>query len=419
MREVAEEIWHQAIEAVEPGRLVRAHLANNPIPDGRVAVFAVGKAALPMARAAVAELGDRLAGGVVVTNQKGQLPPLKVCHSAHPIPDARSLAAADTMLEQLARLECDRVLFLLSGGASALLERPASGITLEQMQQSVQALLACGAPIEAINCVRKHLSQIKGGRLAQAIATPTDVLVMSDVIGDDLEAIGSAPLYFDRSSFQDAVAVIQRYGAHLPEAALNHLQKGARGELEETPKAPLEHIRHHLIGTNQIALKAATQAAQNAGFRPLILTDRLEAEAVEAGRVLASIAKGAQSGLMGAVPLALIVGGECTVTLKGEGRGGRNQEMALGALMALGDQEGIALAFGGSDGIDGRSHAAGAAVDSAIFQAAQNKGLDAARFLKENNTTAFFEASGGLIVTGPSGTNVMDVGIILIKEEGA
>jgi hydroxypyruvate reductase/glycerate 2-kinase len=416
MREIAESIWKQAIAAVEPQGLVHSHLQKHPVQGRRVAIFAVGKAAIAMAQAAAEGAGDRLAGGVVVSNQSGEVAGLEVVEASHPVPDARSLAAADRVMEQIGALEYDRAIFLLSGGASALLEKPAPGLSLEVLQKSVKALLACGAPIEAINCVRKHLSAIKGGRLASAFKVPVDVLVMSDVIGDDLEAIGSAPLFFDRTTFGDALAVVARHGAKLPPEALAYLEKGAADSTLESPKAPLPRITHHLIGTNQIALKAAAEAARAAGFTPLILTDRLEAEAKEAGRMLTSIAKGAATGLMGPPPLALIVGGECTVTLRGKGHGGRNQEMALAALMALKAQAGIALAFGGSDGIDGRSHAAGAAIDAAIYHAAVKKGLDPLEFLNENNSTAFFEAAGGLMVTGPSGTNVMDVGIILVGD---
>ena len=453
-----------ALTAVEPGAAVRRFLrregaalyvgehAYDLARFERVLLLAVGKAAAPMAAAAAAVLGERLAGGVVVTKgtlnaergtlNKAQLSTseaaihstpafsipgsveerFSVMPAGHPVPDERSVAAGRAASELLAGAgQRDLVLLLVSGGGSALLTLPAPGITLDDLQALTRALLASGASINEINTLRKHLDRVKGGGLAR-LAHPATLaaLVLSDVVGSPLDVIASGPAVADTTTFADAWAVLERYGlaesAPPPVTAL--LRRGLAGELPDTPKPgdpALAGVAHVLVGSNRQAASAALHAARDEGFAPLLLTTFLQAEAREAGRVLAALAReAADSGSPLARPACLVAGGETTVTLRGDGRGGRNQELALGAVVDMAGLEAAALVALATDGDDGPTDAAGAVVAGDTLARARALGLDPARALARNDAYPFFAALGDLLRPGPTGTNVNDLAFVFL-----
>lgn len=421
-------LFLHAVRAVEPATLVRKNLSV----DGKtlhvgeatydvgsydeIRLFASGKAAVPMAEAAAEILGDHLKGGMVIAPETTDLPGLRVLQGDHPIPTERSLETAAELKAELAAMpESGFFIYLLSGGSSALMELPAPGLSLEDINRTGRIMLEYALPIEAVNCIRKHISAIKGGQLGAATQAKGAVLVLSDVIGDDLEVIGSAPLYCDRSSFADALGYITRYGMEhlLPANVMTHLRKGAAGDLPETPETPNSRLPHFLIGSNRIALEAIASHVDATEISVEIVTDRLSGEASNVARELVRRAKIVQaSGER--LPRLLIYGGETTVTLTGSGRGGRNQEMALAALLELGNHPGITLLSGGSDGIDGSSDAAGGVADAESFRKAQHDGIDLVTLLADNDSNRALGALDDLIVTGPTGTNVMDITLVLI-----
>jgi hydroxypyruvate reductase len=380
-----------------------------------------------MVSAVEAVLGERIADGWVNVRYGTEpaLRPRRVrVHSArHPLPDAAGLEGTQRILALLEDLtEGELVLVLLSGGASALLVQPVNGVALEDLQALTSALLRSGASIGEINVVRKHLSQVKGGRLAQHIVrqgAQVTVLVLSDVVGSPLHAIGSGPCAPDPSTFGDAWNVIERYGlpGSVPPSVLEHLSRGVRGELEETPKPddPLfGRVRHLIVGDNRVAARAAVEQAREMGFHAVLLTTYLEGEAREAGHVLAALAKeeAAHAGPLPR-PACLVLGGETTVTVSGQGKGGRNQELALAAALALDGWEGVTVATLATDGVDGPTDAAGAIATGRTVARARELGLDPVDYLARNDAHTFFAALGDLIVTGPSGTNVNDLAFVL------
>jgi hydroxypyruvate reductase len=387
---------------------------------GRLVLVAVGKAAVPMARAAEEILGDRLATGLAVsTASSGDLSGVRLLTASHPVPDARGLAAA-TEVETLARgLGRDDVLLvLLSGGASALLPAPAEGVTLEDKARTTSLLLRAGATIHELNAVRKHLSRLKGGGLARAAAPARVVsLVLSDVVGDDLSTIASGPTVPDRTTFADALEAVRRRGvlSELPGAARARLEAGARGEVPETPKpggAVFRRVATRIVGSNRLSVEAAAREARRQGLRPLVLTTRLEGEAREVARVLVAVLREClESGRPAAPPVCLLAGGETTVTVRGPGQGGRNQELAVAAAPALaGFPVPAVLASLATDGIDGASDAAGGIVDDTTAARGAALGLaPAAAFLEASDTRNYLGPLGDLILTGPTGTNVVDV----------
>ena len=422
-------LFQQAIRAVEPAALVQKNLilegstlriGNDTYeldPYDEVRLFGSGKAAVPMARAAMGILGSHIQGGVIIAPEPTDIPGISVLQGDHPIPTQRSLEAASTFKSALEAMpEKSLFIYLLSGGSSALMELPAPGLTLEDINQTGRVMLEHALPIDAINCIRKHISAIKGGRLGESTQADGIVLVLSDVIGDDLEVIGSAPLFCDRTTFAQALEYVERYGmaSKLPPSVMTHLRQGADGRLPETPKTPNRRIGHHIIGSNRIALESAASRVDDPGLTVEIVTDRLNGEASEVAARLIREAKAIQS--KGAnLPRLLIYGGETTVTLRGKGRGGRNQELALAALAALGEHPGITLLSGGSDGIDGTSDAAGGVIDAGSFRKAQTEGIDLEAFLADNDSYHALEKLDDLIVTGYTGTNVMDIIMVLIE----
>jgi glycerate 2-kinase len=434
-RKTARKIFDKAVQAVLPNRLISRSvvLGDNELqildktyslrPGQKVYVFGSGKAAIPMAESLLAILKDRAVGGVIVTShlRHVDLSPLRVVEGAHPVPDEKSIAGASLLIDGLSSLHGDDLfIFLLSGGSSALIEKPVPPLSLAEIQETTRLLLSNNVPIQQVNAIRKHLSQVKGGGLGQVTRASGVVLVISDVIGDDLTVIGSGPLYFDPSTFQQCREILRQAGIwhKIPAEVRGVITKGVEGKIPETPKAPPDTIHHYLIGTNRIALEQAVREAGETGLNSFIMTDSLAGEAREVAKVLTAIARNISTYHEPFTPPAcLMFGGETTVTLHGHGRGGRNQELTLAALAEIGEQDNILLLSGGTDGIDGNSSAAGAIADSGFFREGSRQEMSIATFLADNNSSAFFHAVGGLVTTGPTGTNVMDIIVLIIDKE--
>ena len=414
-----------AIEAVEPEGLVRRHLSSPaaaPPGDGAVHLAAIGKAAAAMARGAAEVLGPRLAGGVVVAPPGAAGEPPPGCRSfigGHPAPDAGSVAGGRAVLELAEALRADdHLLCLVSGGGSAVMTLPPEGLSLGDVRATTTALLRAGASIGELNAVRKHLDRLKGGRLARAAAPARTLgLVLSDVVGDPLDVIASGPLSPDPTTFADAVGILRQRGVWetAPERVRAYLDAGLRGEVEETPGQDdrcFERVVVRIVGNNELAAESALAEAERRGYATRLLTTELVGEAREAGRGLAEAARAERSAGSGG-PGGLVAAGETTVTVTGAGSGGRNQELALGAALALAGDEAVLLASAGTDGIDGPTDAAGAMADGTTLARAAELGLDPEAALADNDAYPFFDALGDLIVTGPTGTNVMDVQVVL------
>ncbi len=415
-------LFDAAVAAADPALCVPAWLPAPPdSPHGRTVVVGAGKAAAAMARAVEDHWRSdpRRLSGIVVTRYGHGVPTrrIEVVEAGHPAPDAAGQQAAARILDAVAGLTADDlVLVLLSGGGSALLAAPMAGISLEQKRAVTRALLACGAGIGEINCVRKHLSAIKGGRLALAAAPARVVtLAISDVPGDDLSTIASGPTVPDPTTCAEALEILRRYAIELPAAADHALRSGTA----ETPKAGtggFSRCEAHIIATAQSALAAAAAAARAQGIVPLVLGDAIEGEAREAARVLGGIALScAAHGLPLAAPCVLLSGGETTVTVKGRGRGGRNAEFLLGLALALGGHGRIHAIACDTDGIDGSEDNAGALLGPDTQSRAAVAGIDLRTRLAENDAYSVFEALGDLVITGPTRTNVNDFRAILIE----
>jgi glycerate 2-kinase len=405
-----------AIAAANPDAIMAPHLPAPP--PGRTIVLGAGKAAATMARAVERHMSGRVEG-LVVTRYGHAVPcaSVEVVEAAHPVPDAAGRAAARRILEYAKSAGADDlVLCLISGGASALLALPAEGLALEEKQAVNRALLASGADIAQMNAVRKHLSAIKGGRLAAA-AHPAKVvsLLISDVPGDDPAVIGSGPTVPDPSTFADALAILRQYGIEPPVAVLEHL----RAAKDETPKRSdprLANAKTIIVARPQASLEAAAARAQAAGITPVILGDALEGEAREVGKVLAGIALQVhRHGQPAASPCVLLSGGETTVTMRGSGRGGRNAEFLLALAIHLSGAPGISALAADTDGIDGSEDNAGAIALPDTLARAREKGLDANAMLADNDAYGFFAGLGDLVITGPTLTNVNDFRAILIE----
>ena len=412
-RALLETMSRAAIAAADPALAIPRHLPA--APRGRTIVVGAGKAAASMAKA----VEDHWQGpleGLVVTRYGHGAPcqRIEVVEAAHPVPDAAGRAAAGRILEKVQGLSADDlVLCLISGGGSALLSLPIEGLTLQDKQAINSALLKSGAPIGEMNVVRKHLSAIKGGRLAAA-AWPARVvsLVISDVPGDDPAIVASGPTVADPSTGAQALEILRRYGIAIPEAVAQRLARGA----DETPKpgdARLAQAQTHVIATAQLSLDAAADVARQAGFNPVMLGDAIEGEARDVGREHAALAlrTAAQNGR----PCALLSGGETTVTVRGKGRGGRNVEYLLALALALEGRAGIHALAGDTDGIDGVEESAGAVITPDTLQRAAAAKLDARAMLDNNDAWTFFSALGDLVVTGPTLTNVNDFRCIFIE----
>ena len=390
---------------------------------GRVVLVGAGKAAVPMAREVARIVGPRLASGCVVTQRSGaaRMPRIKISQAGHPVPDPRGVRAARRIRAIASALDPDDLLIvLLSGGASSLLPLPANGLTLADKQKTTRLLLHSGATIAEVNAVRKHLSAIKAGRLAQATRARILTLMLSDVEGDDPGTIGSGPTAPDRTTFQDAVRIVRRYGLweRLPLSVRVHLVEGLAGWQSETPKPRntiFRRVDHLIIGNNRLSVEAAAAAARRAGYETLILQAFVTGEAATLGRLMGEWGKDLVQRLGLAKPLCLIAGGELTVTVRGKGLGGRAQEFALAAALALHGAAGVWVIGIGTDGRDGPTDAAGAIVDGGTVARGRRRGLDAQAYLRRNDSYAFFKRAGGHIVTGPTGTNVNDLYLVLIR----
>jgi hydroxypyruvate reductase len=389
-----------------------------------VYVLGAGKAAAAMAQAVEARLGPWLTGGIVNVKY-GQSIPLKrieVNEAGHPIPDEAGIRGTDQMIKLLKGTgEKDLVLFLVSGGGSALLPCPAEGLNLADKQKVTQLLLECGATIHEINAVRKHLSLIKGGRMARLAYPSTLVsLILSDVIGDDIDCIASGPTAPDKSTFSDCIRIIENHGIRhpMPLAVMAILERGERGELEETPKendTVFNKTHNVIIGNNFLALDTARQKADELGYHCLILSTSFQGETKDAAKVHAALAKEILSTDRPVPrPACVISGGETTVVIKGDGLGGRNQEFALAAAMDIEGLEPVVILSGGTDGTDGPTDAAGALADGRTIARARESGMEANTYLDRNDSYHFFQALDDLLVTGPTHTNVMDLRLVLV-----
>jgi hydroxypyruvate reductase len=441
LRAIAKTLFTKAVSAADPYRRLKEVLEIEKSqlrivkPEGlpiefdlndfnNIYLIGAGKASAPMAQAIEEVFGDRITKGVITTKTGHALPlnRTKIIEASHPIPDRKGLAATEKMVHLLKDSgPRDLVLFLLSGGASALMPMPADGILLEEKQEVTQLLLDCGADIKEINTIRKHISQIKGGRLAQ-LAYPSTVLgfILSDIVGDPLDAIGSGPTVPDTSTFEEAWEILKTYNLlnEVAPSVYRHLLSGKEGKVEETPKPgdpSFERVHNMLIGSNLLALQTAARESRSLGLNTLILSSSVVGETKEAARFHAAIAREvAYHGNPIPKPACLISGGETTVTIRGNGLGGRNQEFALAGALEIDGIEKVVLLSGGTDGTDGPTDAAGAISDSTTVKRARAIGLDPRAYLENNDAYPFFKKLGDLLMTGPTRTNVMDIRIILV-----
>lgn len=425
-----------ALEAVDPARAIRHVMVDGEDTlwiDGvaydlrryrRVIVIGGGKAGASMAGAVEEVLGEHISAGLVVVKTGYTAPTriIEVREAGHPVPTEAGVAAVRDMVALLRdATEDDLVLCLISGGGSALMTLPVEGVTLADVQVLTDLLLRSGAPIQAINAVRKHLSQVKGGQLAR-LAHPAKVvaLILSDVVGSPLDVIASGPTVPDTTTYAHAVGVLERYGIidQAPHAVIDHLRRGMSGAILDTPKAGdpvLAGVQNVIVADNARAAAAARETAQARGFNTLLLSTYVEGEAREVAQVLAALAKEiAATGQPVPAPACLLLGGETTVTVRGDGRGGRNQELALAAALALGDLPQTVIASLATDGTDGPTDAAGALVDALTVVRGQTRGLSAAAALANNDAYTYLDAVGDLLVTGPTNTNVNDLMAVFV-----
>ncbi len=438
LREVAETIFNAGIKAVDPYVCVNRHLK---IADGHLQVgkiyysleeinklylIGIGKASAVMAQRAEELLGSHIHDGLVITKCRHGVPlsRCRILEAGHPIPDANGVNATKDLLKLVSNAGPeDLILCMISGGGSALTPAPAKGISLENKQETTRLLLGCGANIHEINTIRKHLSQIKGGQLCRSANGARMIsLILSDVIGDDLDIIGSGITAPDTGSFIDCKEILSRYGLwnKIPKPVYNRISAGVAGQIQETPKpgAPeFVNVDNQIIGSISDALSAAEKEAKRQGFTPLILSSMIKGEASEVAKILCAIAKEIRlSGRPIPSPACLLSGGETTVTIKGKGRGGRNTELALAAGIELSGASQTLLLSAGTDGTDGPTDAAGAFVDDSTASRADSAGLSASKNLAHNDSYPFFQTLGDLLITGPTRTNVMDLQILLVDE---
>jgi len=390
----------------------------------RVFLISVGKAAVPMAQAIEERMGNDLVGGLAITKHEhagGELRRVRAFEAGHPIPDQAGQSASRCVRQLAQSLTArDLLLVAISGGASALLAAPAEPITLEAKQKTTDLLLKAGATIGEMNAVRKHLSFLKGGQLAK-LAYPATVLglLLSDVVGDPLDVIGSGPTAPDESSFAEALAVLERFDlvGQVPETVLGRLREGAAGLIGETPRADdpiFARVQNVVVGSNGLALEACAREAERLGYRSRVLSPCLEGEAREVAAEHCALLRGiVEGGRPPQPPACVLSGGETTVTIRGAGKGGRNQEFALAAGIQIAGLDRVAVLSIGTDGTDGPTDAAGAFASGTTVERARELGMEAAEYLRRNDSYPFFDRLGDLIRTGPTGTNVMDVHILL------
>ena len=421
LRKHARTIFQAALSAADPAGAVERYLKRRDFSRFRdIYVIGAGKAGASMAQAAERVLGRRIAAGLlnVKYGHTVKLRRIELNECGHPVPDENGVAGAERIASIAAGAgKDDLVICLISGGASALMPAPAEGITLEEKQATTRLLLASGANIHEINSIRKHISRIKGGQLAR-LAAPARVesLMLSDVIGDNLDVIGSGPTAPDASTFAGALGILDRYGIRerVPASVRERIEQGARGAVPETPKPDdpvFARVRNTIVGSNRLALAAAATRARALGYRTLVLSSEIQGEAREIARMHAAIASEiARTGHPMKPPACVITGGETTVTLRGDGLGGRAQEFALAAAIDIAGLENVVVFCAGTDGSDGPTNAAGAVADGQTL----GRKPDARRYLDRNDSYHYFEALEDLVITGPTNTNVMDVCIVLV-----
>ncbi|MFW5635664.1 MAG: glycerate kinase type-2 family protein [Thermodesulfobacteriota bacterium] len=436
LKEIASAVFQAAVRAVAPETCIRRHLSRskNRLKAGnteysldqidQLYVVGAGKASAAMARAVEAILEDRIKNGVILTKY-GHGVPLKHCkviEAGHPVPDENGVRGTHALLDLVSGAGPeDLILCLISGGGSALSPAPAEGISLVDKQKTTRLLLECGATIHEINPLRKHLSRIKGGRLCTAANGARIVsLILSDVVGDDLDIIASGITAPDPSSFSDCFDILSRYDltGKIPDPVRDHLTTGRDGQVAETPKpgdSVFERVQNRIVGSLSNALAAAEAEARRQGYSPLVLSSMIQGEAKEVAKVLCGIAREVQrSGKPASVPVCLLSGGETTVTVRGDGLGGRNMELALSAGISLAGTSGMLLLSAGTDGNDGPTDAAGAFADGTTISRAAASGLSASEYLTRNDSYHFFGQLEDLFITGPTRTNVMDLQVLLV-----
>jgi len=438
MRKQALDIFNASLKAVDPVLAVRRYLRKednllrihdahfNLSSFNRVYLIGFGKAAAAMAKGVEEVLGEELNGGIISVKY-GHLDKLsskiKINEAGHPVPDDAGMKGAKEMVEFLNhRDEKDLVICVISGGGSAILPLPCEGITLAEKQETTKLLLACGADIKEINAIRKHISQVKGGQLARITQPATLVtLILSDVIGDPLDSIASGPAAPDQTTFEDCWAILTKYEllGKIPPAVEQHLKSGVDKFISDTPKVgdpAFSKTYNNIVGSNWEAVVAARDYAQKLGFNTLILSTFVEGETKDVARVHAAIAKEVnKTGNPINIPACIISGGETTVTIRGDGLGGRNQEFVLAAAMDIQGMEKVVVLSAGTDGTDGPTDAAGAIADGETIQRATQLNLDTFNYLQNNDSYHYFEQLNDLVKTGPTNTNVMDIRIVLIK----
>jgi len=428
-RKAAAEIFRSAVKAVDPYGSVKKNLGDvlSCYREGgfeNLYVVAFGKGAHAMCRAVEDSFENLITGGIAVTKYGlgGALKKILMFEASHPLPDINGLKATRKVMQLLNSAgEDSLVLCLISGGGSALFVSPCEGITLDDQRQATDLLLKAGADISELNAVRKHISNVKGGMLAM-MAFPASIisLILSDVVGDHLDVIASGPTAPDSSTFQDAMDVINRHSlaGRMPGSVTGFLERGIRGEVKETPKPadPLfDKVKNRVIANNRTALDAAMLEAERMGFKAEIRAGAVTGEASEAGEAMAEFALMIKRKGAGQPPLCFISGGETTVSVRGSGKGGRNMELALAFAQRLDGERGITLLSAGTDGIDGVTDAAGAIVDRETIIKAKKAGLDPAEYLDNNDSCNLLNKTGDLLITGPTGTNVTDIQVLIVE----
>ena len=426
-------IFDESLLAVDPYKAVNRHIdyvlsRYKKEKFNKLYIVSFGKAAPSMARALADGVGNALTKGIVITKyghagSQHFADTLAVYEAGHPIPDENGFRATGKVLNLLQQAdEKTFVVFLISGGGSALLCCPYEGISLAEKQAVTDLLLKAGADIQELNTVRKHISAVKGGRLAE-IAYPAKMvsLILSDVIGDPLDVIASGPTSPDSSTYTDAINVIQKYGLteRMPGSVITILTRGSQGHIPETPKKgspAFSGMDNIIIASNAIAVAAAKKAAERMGYKTAVLSTELRGEASHVAKDLAKAALDQKKTLPKGEKFCLIAGGETTVTVKGDGKGGRNTELALAFGIEIQGETGITFLSAGTDGTDGPTDAAGAIVTGQMFSDAVQRGLDPQDYLTRNDSYSFFKAINGLVITGPTGTNVMDIQLILLED---
>ncbi|WP_028583769.1 glycerate kinase type-2 family protein [Desulfogranum mediterraneum] len=436
LRRDAVAIFQAGLAAVAPGAAIRRFCQleegvlrvngkSYPLDAfNRVVVLGTGKGGASMAKAMEELLGEHISEGLITVKYRHleQLSTIELIEAGHPLPDMNGHAGARRIFQLASQAdEKTLVICLISGGGSALLPLPVAGVSLDDKQQTTKVLLACGATIHEMNTIRKHLSAIKGGGLARAVYPATLItLILSDVVGDDLDSIASGPAVPDPTTYADCLSILDRYAIRqqLPSTVLRHLEDGAAGTVPETPKRGdriFSRTDNVIIARNCDALIAAKRKAAELGYHTLALSSMLEGDTRESAAMHMAIAREvARYELSVAKPACILSGGETTVTIKGTGKGGRSQEFALAAALKMGEMKNSVVLCAGTDGTDGPTDAAGAISDSSTLEQARSLGLDPAAYLENNDAYHFFHALGSLYITGPTNTNVMDLRLILV-----